>query len=141
MITILTKQLLEYLSLLPQHCREFLSTYFFQGWNLFIELVLNCPDKLVRSCIIQVVNHLVNISIEYYRMDLSPEKLEYRGSENLSEALNFEIHIFDFLMYFQDKLHNDVAKNWMKFGQYFEVPIFLFISIFFFLLTFICFFF
>jgi hypothetical protein len=124
MITILTKQLLEYLSLLPQYCREFLNIYIFQGWNLVIELILACPDKLVRSCVIQVLNHLVNLSIEYYRMDLSPAKLEYQGSENISEALSFEINIINFLMIFQEKLHNDVAKNWMKFGQYFEVNLF-----------------
>jgi hypothetical protein len=122
MITILTKQLLEYLSLLPQCSQEFLNTYIFQSWNFFFELVLLCPDKLVRSCVIQVLNHLVNLSIDFNRMDLSPEKLEYVRSENLSEALMFEINIINFLMIFQDKLHNEVAKNWMKFGQYFEVP-------------------
>ena len=121
-------QLKNFLSLTPTYVFSFFNTFIVENFKNIIDLLLLCPDKVVRSVVETIIAHSVNILISFYDLplDLEPEKVLDEEKTKINQA------ILDFLSNYLSLLPNDVAKNWNKFQQYFDVILLflLFINLF-----------
>lgn len=106
----ISTQLKTLLSLVPSYSFQFFLFFFVENYKSLIELVLVCPDKLVRSWTINILLHNINILVSYHDLSL-----------NQSDDKFINKKVLGFLNVFQLLMGNDVAKNWNKLYSYFEV--------------------
>lgn len=81
-----------------------------ENYKSLIDLVLICPDKLVRSWTVNILLHNINIMVSYHGLSLSQSDEGFVNKK-----------VLGFLNVFQLLMGNDVAKNWNKLLSYFEV--------------------
>lgn len=105
----ISMQLKQLLSVVPTFAFDFFVECFIDNYKTLIELILVCPDKLVRSVTINILLHVINLLITYHNLSL--DVLD-------EDPINKKV--MQFLNVFQMLMPNDVAKNWNKFHQYFE---------------------
>ena len=83
---------------------------------MIVDLLLLCPDKVVRSVVSSLAAHCVNILIHFYDLPLLDSTVELDETR-----ANINNTVLDFLNTYLGLLPNEVAKNWNKFQQYFDV--------------------
>lgn len=106
----ISTQLKTLLSLVPSFAFQFFLSFFVENYKSLIDLVLVCPDKLVRSWTVNILLHTINLLISYHGLSLN---------QNDEDFVNKKV--LGFLNVFQMLMSNDVAKNWNKLFSYFEV--------------------
>lgn len=110
-------QLKTFLSLTPGYVFTFFNTYFVENFKGIIELLLICPDKLVRSVVSSIMAYCINILISFYNLplDMDPEEKLDETRTRVNQV------VLEFLKNYISLLPTEVAKNWNKFQQYFDV--------------------
>lgn len=114
-------QLKTFLSLSPGYVHTFFTTYIVENFKTILDLLLVCPDKSVRSMIAGVMAYTVNILITFH--DLPLDIVEESTMDEEKAKINKSV--LDFLANLFIILPNEVAKNWNKFQQYFDVILLL----------------
>lgn len=109
-------QLKNFLSCTPSFVLTFFTTYIVDNFKTIVDLLLLCPDKTVRSVVSSLSAHCVNILIHFYDLPLLDATVEL--DETRAKVNNV---VLDFLNNYLGLLPNEVAKNWNKFQQYFDV--------------------
>ena len=110
-------QLKTFLSLTPGYVFTFFNTYFVENFKTIIELLLICPDKVVRSVVSSIMAYCINILVSFYNLplDVDPEEKLDEQRTRVNQL------VLDFLKNYLSLLPTEVAKNWNKFQQYFDV--------------------
>lgn len=105
-----------FLSLSPTFVFEFFTTYIVDNFKVIIDLLLICPDKVVRAVIASIMAYCINILIAFHDLPLLEDAKEIDEHRN---KVNYAV--IEFLNNYLALMPNDVAKNWNKFQQYFDV--------------------
>lgn len=118
-------QLKTFLSLSPGYVYTFFTTYIVENFKIIMDLLLVCPDKSVRSMIAGVMAYTINILIMFH--DLPLDIAEDTTMDEEKSKINKSV--LEFLANLFIILPNEVAKNWNKFQQYFDVIFLIYFNI------------
>ena len=67
----MSEKLIMFISLNPEAAYPLFKQIAVRDFNNLLELLLNCPEKQVRSCASQLLRHIVNVVISHHNLDLT----------------------------------------------------------------------